>query len=116
AQPGEKHRDWKGGRVIDKDGYVLIYMPDHPDARSTGYILEHRWVMEQKLGRRLLGSEVVHHINGNHSDNRPENLECYPDNKTHLAETLAGKMPNWSTDGLQRIKDGLKRAWCARRQ
>ena len=55
-------------------GYVLIYVPDHPYADRTGYVLEHRAVMEKNIGRYLTADEIVHHINENKEDNRLENL------------------------------------------
>ncbi|MED1419034.1 HNH endonuclease signature motif containing protein [Bacillus smithii] len=43
----------------------------------------HRIVAEQKLGRKLLPGEVVHHIDGNIRNNNPENLMIFPSQKEH---------------------------------
>ncbi|WP_413936354.1 HNH endonuclease [Nitrospira sp. BLG_1] len=37
-------------------------------------VFEHRLLVEQNIGRKLLESEVVHHRNGKRDDNRIENL------------------------------------------
>jgi hypothetical protein len=54
-------------------GYIRIKKPEHPHS-VQGWILEHRYVMEQHIGRYLTTQEAVHHINGNRKDNRLENL------------------------------------------
>jgi hypothetical protein len=74
---GSSNPNWKGGRTRggEQGRYVLIHRPDHPAASSIGYVLEHRLVMETVVGRHLLPSEIVHHLNGDTTDNRPENLE-----------------------------------------
>ena len=55
-------------------GYRLLYAPLYPNARKDGYICEHRYIMEQHIGRQLEKDEFVHHLNGIRYDNRIENL------------------------------------------
>lgn len=76
AQRGRKNvgpnsPNWKGGKYIDRNGYIRIYIG------RNEYRFEHILIMEQHLDRKLLKNETVHHKNGIKDDNRIENLELW---------------------------------------
>ena len=81
---GRLHYDYKGGRYINDQGYVMILRPRHPRAASNGYVREHILVMEAYIGRPLKPNENIHHINRNRADNRIQNLKLM-DKTEHLS-------------------------------
>ena len=78
---GSKSHRWKGGRTIHPAGYVLV----SPEGDTRRQQLEHRIVMEKLLGRLLDPNEIVHHKNGDRTDNKPGNLELVNGQSAHLA-------------------------------
>ena len=65
-----------GDKIVHSQGkYNRVYVPKHPNSDKRGYVLEHRIIMEESIGRLLTKNEIVHHINGDSKDNRIENLE-----------------------------------------
>ncbi len=81
---GSGNPNWKGKGCIDERGYRRISITKdnffYSMATKSGhqkYILEHRLVMAQSLGRCLHTWEIVHHKNGVKSDNRIENLQLF---------------------------------------
>jgi hypothetical protein len=72
---GENNPNWKGGQRIDKDGYVLVYSPNHPNKDKNNLVRKHRLVLEKYLGRFLDSFEQGHHCDGNKKNNLLSNIE-----------------------------------------
>lgn len=97
-QTGDKNSRFKG-RYVNSGGYILVKGNGHPNSQKNGWILEHILVMSSKLGRQLLPSENVHHINGDRSDNRIENLELW--STSQPSGQRVGDKVRWAKELLQ---------------
>ena len=87
----ERHASWNGGTFLTGSGYVMQWVASDDALASmrhrNGYVLEHRLVMARALGRPLTAAETVHHINGDRTDNRIENLRVLCPNCHSVTET-----------------------------
>lgn len=90
----DRNPNWNGGKRM-ANGYIMVLNRTHPFCNNSGYIYEHRLVMEKHLGRTLLPTEVVHHIDGNKTNNKIENLMLFNKNKDH-ARHHSKKLVEWN--------------------
>ena len=77
---GKNSKNWKGGRTRTTEGYIWLKLDENdPYVCMTDpqrrYILEHRYVMAQYLGRALYTWETVHHNDGDKENNTISNLQ-----------------------------------------
>lgn len=87
---GPKSALWRGGAMAlgDRGRYTQVKRVACPDeystmARADGTVAEHRLRMAERIGRPLWPWEVVHHVDHDHRNNDPENLELFPSNLAH---------------------------------
>lgn len=81
---------WKGGVTYFKThgnyvGVKYVRVPEwaRPMARKDGYMMEHRLIVAQRIGRLLLRTEAVNHIDHRPWNNDSANLELWPTNADH---------------------------------
>lgn len=80
ARHGDTHSQWKGGISKDANGYIklninLIEPKYHCMCDKSGWVLEHRYVMAKSIQRPLTRKDIIHHLDGDVSNNSLDNLE-----------------------------------------
>lgn len=101
------HMTW-GHETLRRDGYILVHCPSYPRSNYKGHVLKHRLVVAAHLGRPLESSEHVHHLNGDKSDNRIENLQIVS-NSQHRSLHHASMSATEKEMHLGRLVSGRKR-------
>jgi hypothetical protein len=106
ANRGEKSGNWRGGARKTTHGYRQVLMPWHPRADSSGYVMEHIAVWEEETGVTVPPGFCIHHLNGNKSDNRIENL-CLMLHGAHTKYHHSGKKRSEETRA--KISEAMRR-------
>lgn len=92
-------------RIVNKQGYIKVFEPEHPTAMKNGYCLEHR-LAAWDAGILTDLNDVVHHKNGDKQDNDPSNLEAMP-NADHTSHHFEGQ-PNTRQGSVKCSQDNCE--------
>ena len=87
-----EHPAWRGGRV-EFGPYIMLYVPGHPLAQRSGYLMEHRFRAAEHWGVDAVRNKDVHHVDGNQRNNNIENLllMTHSEHVAHHNRERAGK-------------------------
>lgn len=66
---------WNIKKFVSKGDYYYAVVPEHPNRTKHNYVLAHRIIIENHLGRLLDKNEIIHHIDGNKKNNDISNLQ-----------------------------------------
>jgi HNH endonuclease len=94
GKTGDKATNWKGGEHLGSEDRWFVYV-------DGVQVLRYRHVMEQHLGRKLLPSEIVHHIDEDETNDDINNLEIKTSSK-HQIDHMTGK--HWTTSETHKKK------------
>lgn len=108
-QERQAHEGRPLGWIDPKDGYWRIKI-------GRKQVLLHRYMMEQHLGRTLDRRECVHHVNGNRSDNRIENLRVIPLGEHIALHSIGSKRTPEARAKMRAAKLGTTRSEEAKRK
>lgn len=109
AQKGEKAHSWNGGVRTTTKGYRQVLSPNHPRADGCGYVMEHILVWERETGVSVPENCCIHHLNGNKSDNRIQNL-CMMQHTAHTVFHHTGAKRSEQTK--QKIRESRRTKKC----
>lgn len=94
------------------NGYYMVYKPEHPKAKSEGYIYYHILVAEEMIGRNLTKQECVHHIDKDRLNNNINNLIIFVSNSAHSAYHRGGILISTSNKHIYDCKSQNSMAYC----